>query len=160
MRSSTIDSHSVPVHTKWMSEAMVYARKAADLGEVPVGCVIVKNDTIIAGAHNLVESLNDVRAHAEMLALEKAADVLGNKYLHDCTLYVTLEPCPMCAGAIVWTKLDRIVYKAMDIRAGACGSVFNIASSPHLNHRVEVVQGVMEQESESLLVDFFKTRRM
>jgi tRNA(adenine34) deaminase len=159
MTSIEEDSHKVPVHSKWMSEALVYARKAAESGEVPVGCVVVKDDTLIAAAHNLVESYNDVRAHAEMLALEKASAVLGNKYLHGCTLYVTLEPCPMCAGAIVWSKLDRIVFGAMDARAGACGSVFNIASSPHLNHRVDIIQGVLEQECESLMVEFFKSKR-
>lgn len=160
MTSSTIDTQNVPVHTKWMTEALAFAQKAANSGEVPVGCVIVKDGMLIAGTHNLVETLNDVRAHAEMLALEKAAIALGNKYLHGCTLYVTLEPCPMCAGAIVWSKLDRIVYGAMDIRAGACGTVFNIASSPHLNHRVEAIQGVMEHDCESLLIDFFKSKRL
>ena len=142
-----------------MQKALEMAKRAAEMGEVPVGCVIIKDGELIAGAHNEVEFRNDISAHAEMLAIEEATKVLGNKYLRGCTIYVTLEPCPMCAGAIVWSKMDQVVFAAMDPKAGSCGTLFNIVASPLLNHRVEVVQGVMEQESEALLKHFFKSKR-
>lgn len=143
----------------WMSEAMKLANEAYTNGEVPVGCVIVKDGTVIGAARNETEGLSDVKAHAEMLAIDRACRTIGNKYLSGCTLYVTLEPCPMCAGAIVWSKIDRVVFAALDHKAGACGTLFNIASSPLLNHRVELMHGVFEKESEELLKDFFKSRR-
>lgn len=142
-----------------MDKALELAQDAARAGEVPVGCVIVKNDHVVASSRNEVEARSDVRAHAEMLAIERASEALSNKYLAGCTLYVTLEPCPMCAGALVWTKIDRVVFGAMDPKAGACGTLFNVISSPQLNHRVELVHGVREQESEKLLKEFFRDKR-
>jgi tRNA(adenine34) deaminase len=146
-------------HKHWMSEALKLARDAYDCGEVPVGCVIVRDGEIIASARNETEARSDVKAHAEMLAIDRACRSIGNKYLSGCTLYVTLEPCPMCAGALVWSKIDRIVFAALDPKAGACGTLFNIAASPHLNHRAEVFHGVLEKESEDLLKSFFQSRR-
>jgi tRNA(adenine34) deaminase len=146
-------------HSRWMFEAIKNAKEAYDAGEVPVGCVIVKDGELIASARNETETLMDVRAHAEMLAIERACRTLGNKYLSGCTLYVTLEPCPMCAGALVWSKIDRIVFAALDHKAGACGTLFNVSTSPHLNHRVDIIHGIMEMESEELLKRFFQSRR-
>lgn len=143
----------------WMGRALELARQAALAGEVPVGCVVVKDGVPIAETRNRVETDGDVTAHAEMLALKQAQTALDNKYLHGCTLYVTLEPCPMCAGALVWSKIDRIVFGAMDAKAGACGTLFNIASSPQLNHRIAVTAGVLEAECEQLLKAFFASRR-
>lgn len=142
-----------------MDYALGLAREAAEMGEVPVGCVIVKDGNILASSKNEVEAKQDVRAHAEMLAIERACTALGNKYLMGCTLYVTLEPCPMCAGALVWSKIDRVVFGAMDPKAGACGTLFNVLSSPHLNHRVDVIHGIREAESEALLKEFFRAKR-
>jgi len=146
-------------HSRWMQEAIELAKEAFDVGEVPVGCIIVKDGIVIAAARNETEELSDVKAHAEMLAIERACRRIGNKYLSGCTLYVTLEPCPMCAGALVWTKIDRIVFAALDHKAGACGTLFNISSSPHLNHRIDIMHGIMEKESEELLKSFFQSRR-
>lgn len=142
-----------------MDKALELAQEAALAGEVPVGCVIIKGEQIVASARNEVETRSDVRAHAEMLAIERACEATGNKYLSGCTLYVTLEPCPMCAGALVWSKIDRVVFGAMDPKAGACGTLFNVISSPQLNHRSEIVHGVREQESERLLKEFFREKR-
>lgn len=139
--------------------ALKLAQEASARGEIPVGSVIVKDDVLVSSSYNEVEALSDVTAHAEMLAIGRACQSVGNKYLSGCTIYVTLEPCPMCAGALVWSKIDRIVFAAMDPKAGACGSLFNIASSPHLNHRIDIVQGVLEEESERLLKTFFQARR-
>ncbi len=143
----------------WMHEALKLAKEAYEHGEVPVGCVIVKDGAVVSSARNETEELSDVKAHAEMLAIDRACRTIGNKYLMGCTLYVTLEPCPMCAGALVWSKIDRIVFAALDHKAGACGSLFNVVASPHLNHRVVVLHGVFEQESEELLKTFFQSKR-
>jgi tRNA(adenine34) deaminase len=142
-----------------MREALLEARKAYDLGEVPVGAVMVRQRMLISRAHNLVETLGDTSAHAELLALRAASARLGEKYLTDCTLYVSLEPCPMCSGAMLWSKLPRVVFAASDPKAGACGSLFNIAANRNLNHQVEVIQGVCETEAAGLLRQFFEQRR-
>lgn len=142
-----------------MDQALTLATEAAANGEVPVGCIIVKDDQVVATSRNEVESRSDVRAHAEMLAIDRACKAINNKYLIGCTLYVTLEPCPMCAGALVWSKLDRVVFGALDPKAGACGTLFNVIASPHLNHRIEVVHGIREIESETLLKEFFREKR-
>jgi tRNA(adenine34) deaminase len=142
-----------------MQKALTLAEEAAKAGEVPVGCVIVKDGMLLSSSRNEVEGRGDVMAHAEMLAIERACIAIGNKYLSGCTVYVTLEPCPMCAGALVWSKIDRLVFAAMDPKAGASGTLFNITSSPHLNHRIDIVQGVLEEESERLLKTFFQSRR-
>ena len=138
----------------FMQAALQEARLAADEDEVPVGAVIVCDDTIIARAHNQTERLSDVTAHAEMLAFTAAAATLGSKYLAGCTLYVTLEPCPMCAGAAAWTQVSRIVYGASDPKRG-----FMRFGTAMLHPRTEVVAGVMASECEQVVKDFFKEKR-
>jgi tRNA(adenine34) deaminase len=137
-----------------MREALKEARKAYELDEVPVGAVVVCNDRIIARGHNLTERLNDVTAHAEMQAFTAAANFIGGKYLEECTLYVTLEPCIMCAGAAFWTQIGRIVYGASDDKRGYTKTKTNI-----LHPKTEVVSGVMEVECAELLTEFFKQKR-
>ncbi|WP_069131322.1 tRNA adenosine(34) deaminase TadA [Rhodohalobacter halophilus] len=146
-------------HQRFMLQAFLLAEKAFDEGEVPVGAVIVYENTIVGKGYNQVERLNDPTAHAEMIAISAACDTLTNKYLSDCTLYVTLEPCMMCSGAAVWSKLKRVVFGAMDEQAGGCGSRFNITENRNLNHRLEVIQGVMEADCEYLLKEFFRSKR-
>ncbi len=142
-----------------MMKAYQEAEQALKDGEVPVGAVIVQNHLVIGRGYNQVEQLKDPAAHAEMIALSSATSYLEEKYLTGCTLYVTLEPCPMCAGALVWSKIDRIVYGAMDDKAGACGSIFNIAENKKLNHRIEVIQGILEDDCSELLQNFFRRKR-
>ena len=142
-----------------MMQAFRLAETAYKKGEVPVGAVVVHENRIIGKGYNQVEMLQDSTAHAEMIAASAASSTLQNKYLEDCTLYVTLEPCPMCAGALVWSKLKRVVFGAMDEKAGSCGSVFNISSNKKLNHSVEVIQGVMEADCKFLLQEFFRSKR-
>jgi len=146
-------------HLKFMQQAFFLAEQAYEEKEVPVGAVIVKDDEIIGKGYNQTERLNDPTAHAEMLAISAACSTLQQKYLQDCTLYVTLEPCPMCAGALVWSKIDTVVIGAWDANAGSCGSVFNISSDKKLNHQVDVIQGFMEQDCEWILKQFFQERR-
>ncbi len=138
----------------YMQRALEQARIAFEKDEVPVGAVVVCGDRIIARTHNLTETLHDVTAHAEMQAITAAADALGGKYLDVCTLYVTVEPCVMCAGAIGWSQLKRLVYGAPDPKRGYS------AFAPHALHpRTEVVSGVMEEECRALMKDFFKSKR-
>jgi tRNA(adenine34) deaminase len=148
------------VHQRFMAQAVMLAEQAFEEGEVPVGAIVVHENSIVGKGYNQVERLNDPTAHAEMLAISAACDTLGEKYLGDCTLYVTLEPCPMCSGALVWSKIGRIVFGATDPKAGGSGSVFNITQNKHLNHEAEVIQGVLEQDCEYLLKSFFASRRM
>ena len=138
----------------FMKEALKEAQKALEKEEVPVGCVIVCENEIIARAHNLTERLNDVTAHAEMQAFTSAADFLGGKYLKECYLYVTLEPCIMCAGASYWAQLKRIVYGAKDVKRGYSQLTQNV-----LHPKTEIVSGVMEDECSKLLTDFFERKR-
>jgi len=145
--------------SKLMTFALKEAERAYDSGEVPVGAVITLDDRIIAKAYNQTEKLNDPTAHAEIIAITSACASLNNKYLQDCTLYVTLEPCPMCTGAMVWAKLDRVVFGATDTNSGACGSVFNLAQQTKLNHQMSVIQGIREFECEDLLKRFFAEKR-
>lgn len=142
----------------FMNEAIKLAQKAAELGEVPIGALIVRDGVIISEAFNLRETEKLATAHAELSAIEAACKKLGGWRLVGCTLYVTLEPCPMCAGAIVNSRIDRVVYGAPDLRFGACGSLFNINSYP-LNHAFEITGGVCEEECKALLSDFFKELR-
>ena len=142
-----------------MLEALKEAAKAAEAGEVPVGAVIVKDGQLIARAHNMVEGARRSQAHAEMLALAEAEDKLGSKWLSGATMYVTLEPCSMCAGAMVLARMDRLVIGADDPKTGACGSLLNVASNEKLNHRIEITHGVLESECSTILKDFFKARR-
>jgi len=142
-----------------MGLALDEARKAFLKGEVPVGALVVQDDKILASAYNLKETLNDPTAHAEIIALRQASQKIKNWRLYDATLYVTLEPCVMCAGAMVEARLKRVVYAATDEKKGAIDSRFNIAESPFLDHRVEVIAGVREREAKELLEMFFKTKR-
>lgn len=142
-----------------MQKAFLLAEQAYEEKEIPVGALIVKDDRIIGKGYNQTERLKDATAHAEMLAISAACSTLESKYLEGCTLYVTLEPCAMCAGALVWSKIDRIVFGATDSKAGACGSIFNIAANRKLNHRIEIIQGIMEEDCEWLLKHFFEQRR-
>ncbi|MBI3611558.1 MAG: tRNA adenosine(34) deaminase TadA [Nitrospirae bacterium] len=144
---------------KFMAIALEKARRAMEDGEVPVGAVVVYDGEIIARAHNLREGLQDPSAHAEMLALREAARKLGRWRLTGTTLYVTLEPCAMCAGALVLACIDRLVYGCYDLKAGACGSVFDIVREPRLNHRIEITTGVLEEACRSVLKEFFANRR-
>jgi tRNA(adenine34) deaminase len=144
---------------RWMALALEQAQLAADKGEVPVGAVVIHGEKVIAKTHNLRESNKDPLAHAELLAIAAAAQLLGRWRLIDCTLFVTLEPCPMCAGAIVNSRLDRIVYGTGDPRAGACGTIFNIVEDERLNHRPEVVRGVLKEPCSQILSKFFKDLR-
>ena len=144
---------------RFMQEAVRQAERAAEAGEVPVGAVIVHDGRVIARAHNQVETLRDATAHAEMIAITQAAEALENWRLEGAEMYVTLEPCAMCSGALVLSRVARIVYGADDPVAGACGSVFNIVSEKLLNHRIPVVKGVMADRSSELLKNFFRTRR-
>lgn len=146
-------------HQRFMSKALLLAEQAYDDGEIPVGALVVRNNQIIGKGYNQTERLNDPTAHAEMLAISAACSTLEQKYLTDCTLYVTKEPCPMCAGALVWSKIKCIVFGAIDSKAGACGSLFNITNNPKLNHRIEIIQGILERECEELLKTFFQQRR-
>lgn len=142
-----------------MHEAIELARKALDSEDVPVGALIVHEGRIIGRGFNQREKLGDPTAHAEMIALTAAAEYLGQWRLDGCTMYVTLEPCAMCAGAIVLARMSRLVYGASDPKAGACGSLFEITQDPRLNHRVETVCGVMAEPSAELLRAFFRHRR-
>ena len=142
-----------------MERAIREAERAFDEGEVPVGAVVVQHNTIVGRGHNMVETLNDPTAHAEMIAITAACDTLGRKYLKDCTLYVTLEPCPMCAGAMIWSKLERLVFGAFDEKAGSASTLYNIVQDTRLNHRVEMLSGVEADRSSDLLKAFFDKRR-
>lgn len=143
----------------WMREALALAHKAEVAGEVPVGAVVVKNSAIIGRGWNHPISAHDPTAHAEIIAIREAAQSLGNYRLLDTTLYVTLEPCAMCAGAMVHARVERLVFGVSDPRAGAAGSVFDIAHAPALNHRLDVIGGVLAEECGSLLRQFFASRR-
>lgn len=138
----------------YMRQALMEARLAASEGEIPVGALIVCRDRIIARTHNLTETLHDVTAHAEMQAITAAAEVLGGKYLTDCTLYVTLEPCVMCAGALGWSQISRIVYGAADPRRG-----FQRIAPDALHPKTQVISGVLADEALQLVTDFFKRKR-
>lgn len=145
----------MPDDNYYMKKALEEARMAFEEGEIPVGAVIVCKDRILARAHNLTEKLIDVTAHAEMQAITAAANGLGGKYLEECTLYVTLEPCPMCAGAIGWAHIGRLVYGASDPKHG-----YTVFAPEVLHPKTEVVSGIMEEESSVLLKNFFKERRL
>jgi tRNA(adenine34) deaminase len=156
---SEIEGQVWQKHHRFMARAFMLAEQAFDEGEVPVGAVVVRNEQIVGKGYNQVQRLNDPTAHAEMIAISAACETMNEKYLTECTLYVTLEPCPMCSGAAVWSKLGTVVFGAADANAGGSGSVFNITSNKKLNHQVEVIQGVMEAECEHLIKAFFKDRR-
>ena len=142
-----------------MLEAMREAQRASDKDEVPVGAVLVRDGVIIARAHNLVETAARSSAHAEMLAIESAERLTGAKWLPETTMYVTLEPCSMCAGAMVLARIPRLVIGASDPKTGACGSVLNVAQNEKLNHRLEIVKGVLGDECSEQLREFFRAKR-
>ena len=146
-------------HERWMRQALQRAERAYQEQEVPVGAVIVHQDRIIGEGYNQRETLHDPTAHAEMIAITQAAQSLGSWRLLDCTLYVTLEPCPMCAGAIVQARLPVVIYGTADPKAGACHSLFQITSDARLNHRAAVLGGVLQQECAELLKQFFAEQR-
>ena len=145
--------------TEYMQIALDLARQAALNGEVPVGAIIVKDGLIIGSGSNAPIGLHDPTAHAEIQAMRQAAACIGNYRLIDCTLYVTLEPCAMCSGAMQHARIKRLVYGASDPKTGACGSVINLMSEQKLNHHTEVVGGVMAEECGAVLTEFFKQRR-
>lgn len=146
-------------HRYYMKIALAEARKAAELGEIPVGAVLVNNTKILARDHNLKETEQDPLGHAEIRVIRTATKKLKTWRLDKATLYVTLEPCPMCAGAIINARIQRVVFGALDPKAGAAGTVVNILENPCLNHRVEVISGLMEAECKDILQQFFRHRR-
>jgi tRNA(adenine34) deaminase len=148
-----------PGDENFMREALRQAQKANEAGEVPVGAVIVRAGKIIARAHNQVELLKDATAHAEMLALTQAEAAVGDWRLTECDLYVTKEPCAMCAGALVHTRIRRVIFGCTDPVAGAAGSVMNLLQMPALNHRCDIASGVLQEECATILQDFFRKRR-
>lgn len=143
----------------WMRQALQEAERGASYGEVPVGCVVVLGDRLVARAHDRRESLRDPTAHAEVLALREAARAVGSWRLEGCTVYVTAEPCPMCAGALVLARVHRLVYGAASPKSGAVRTLYRIADDPRLNHRVQVTAGVLEAEAQALLHRFFRGLR-
>ena len=146
-------------YSKYMLEALKEAELAKLEDEVPVGCVIVKDDRIIARAHNLRETTNNPLGHAETLAIKKASEVLGDWQLVNCDLYVTIEPCIMCGGAIIQSRIRKVIYGAPDLKGGAFGSSINILGASNINHRPEVVKGVLEEECTKIIKDYFKSKR-
>ncbi len=151
--------HDTDEHERWMAAAMREAEMAAELGEIPIGAVIVKDGKIVGRGGNRVETLKDPTAHAEIIAIGAAAETTGYERLLDTTLYVTVEPCPMCAGAIVLARIPRLVYGARDPKMGACGSLYDICGDGKLNHRVDVIEGVRSGESSAYMQAFFKELR-
>jgi tRNA(adenine34) deaminase len=143
----------------WMQQALLEAQTAAQEGEIPVGAVVVLNGRIIGRGHNRTEALQDPTAHAEMLAITAAADAIGSRRLEGVALYVTLEPCCMCAGALVLARAVRLIFGAWDPKAGACGTLYNIPQDERLNHRLAVEGGILQGECGALLSRFFKTLR-
>lgn len=147
-------------HTRWMQEAIEEAKKAELLREAPIGAVIVKkNGAIVGRGHNLRETTFDPTAHAEMIAIREASKALDAWRLLECTLYVTLEPCPMCAGAVVQSRIPQVVYGTRDPKAGCAGTLMNLLQEERFNHRTEVVGGVLREECAALLTDFFRSLR-
>ncbi len=146
-------------HEGWMREALRLAATAADELEIPIGAVAVRENRIIGRGYNRTEALQDPTAHAEMLAITAASDALRSRRLEGVTLYVTLEPCAMCAGALVLARIERLVFGAWDPKAGACGTLYNIPQDSRLNHRLEVIGGVLQEECAALLSDFFRFLR-
>ena len=146
-------------HEDFMQQAMSLARRAEELDEVPVGAIVVHNGEVIAEAHNLRERDQDPTAHAELIAMRMAAEKLGSWRLEDCTVYVTLEPCAMCAGVMVLSRIERCVYAASDPRGGFLGTLDDLSQHPVLNHRFETIPGVLAEESSELLKAFFRAKR-
>lgn len=144
---------------QYMELALRQAEDAANCGEVPIGAVLIKDDIVLAAERNRREELKDATAHAEILAIRRACELLGGWRLSGCTLYVTLEPCPMCAGAMIQARIDRLVFGANDPKGGAAGTLYDIVRDQRLNHRLEVSGGILEEECAVLLQQFFRERR-
>jgi len=149
----------VSVEDRFMRMALEEARKAYKIGEVPVGAIITKDDVVIGRGHNLREKNGDALAHAELIAIKGACENVQGWRLTGCTMYVTIEPCPMCAGAIIQSRIDKVVFGATDLKAGACGSVFNLLQMDKLNHQSEIVKGILEHECSTLMKEFFRELR-
>ena len=147
------------IDEKFMAEALKEAEKSANFDEVPVGAIIVKDGKIIARGHNLRERSNDPTAHAEIMAIRKACKKLKSWRLEGCTIYVTIEPCSMCAGTILWTRMQRVVYGANDPKGGALGSSYNLFEVKNINHKVEITRGVLENRCAGLMTSFFRNKR-
>ncbi|MTT33324.1 tRNA-specific adenosine deaminase [Terrilactibacillus sp. BCM23-1] len=145
--------------TLYMKQAIIEAKKAEELGEVPIGAIIVKDQEVIASAYNLRETSQRPMSHAECIAIEKASEHIGSWRLEGCTLYVTLEPCPMCAGAIIQSRIEKVVYGASDPKAGCAGTLMNLLQDQRFNHQTEVVSGILESECGNLLTSFFRNLR-
>ncbi|WP_341219568.1 tRNA adenosine(34) deaminase TadA [uncultured Pseudoalteromonas sp.] len=143
----------------WMGQALLYAKQAEQLNEIPVGAVLVKDNQLIASGYNRSITDNDPSAHAEMIAVREAGKALNNYRLIDCTLYVTLEPCSMCAGLLVHSRIKRLVFGAPDAKTGSAGSIMNLLQEPRLNHQVEVIAGVLADKCGNTISEFFKRRR-
>jgi len=143
----------------FMQQALNCAKKACNIEEVPIGAVIVKDNKIIAKGYNKSITLQDSTAHAEIIAIRKACKKLNNYRLNDCSIYVTIEPCSMCVGALILSIIKKIYFGTKDIKAGGCGSVFNIASDNRLNHKIEVSSGLLEEECARIIKEFFQNRR-
>lgn len=143
----------------YMQQALEEAQKAAALGEVPIGAVIVYKDEIIARAHNLRETTQNALTHAESMAIQEACEKIGSWRLEEMTLYVTLEPCPMCAGAILQSRIPRVVYGARDVKAGCVDSLYRLLNDPRFNHECEVTEGILAEECGQILTDFFRALR-
>ena len=146
-------------HEYWMHFALREAEKALHADEVPIGCVIVKDGIVVGKGYNQTEQLQDPTAHAEMIAITSACGTVESKFLTECTLYVTLEPCPMCAGAIVNSRVGKVVFGAYDPKAGACGTLYSITEDKRLNHRSMTLGGVLDHECGSILKEYFKKKR-
>ncbi len=159
MNNTRICDKIVKYMSNYMKEALKEAQKAAEMGEIPVGAVIVKDGEIISRGHNLTETTNDPTAHAEIIAIREASKVLGGWRLIGCDMYVTMEPCSMCAGALVWSRIEHLYIGADDPKTGACGSVFNIVQDDRLNHQIAVDRGIMAEESSQLVREFFRNLR-
>ena len=159
IRTAELSAEELAIHEFWMKEAIGEARKAEVLGEVPIGAVIVRHNEIIGRGYNLRETTLDSTAHAEMVAIREASIVLNSWRLLDCHLYVTLEPCPMCAGAMVQSRVPLTVYGTPDPKAGCAGTLMNLLEEPRFNHRSEVIQGILQEECAELLTSFFRRLR-
>jgi tRNA(adenine34) deaminase len=159
MNEITLSQRQNVLDEQFMKAAIDQAHIALENGDVPIGAVIINQNKIIAKGYNQRHKLNDPTAHAEIIALTAAAEYIGNWRLHGCTIYVTLEPCCMCAGACVLARLDRLAFGCRDLKAGACGSLYNIVQDKRLNHRLETTEGVLAEDCAKLLQDFFKKKR-
>ncbi|EPY07070.1 adenosine deaminase [Paenibacillus sp. E194] len=159
MEIQSIEPEQINQHEYWMRRAIAEALKAEAIGEVPIGAIVVHQNEIIGRGYNLRETSLDSTAHAEMIAIREASEHLQAWRLLDCTLYVTLEPCPMCAGAIVQSRVPTVVYGTTDPKAGCAGTLMNLLQEPRFNHRAEVIEGVLQEECASMLTQFFRRLR-